>query len=29
VRDAVVPEYPQHLMEFLERHQAHLLTLAA
>ena len=29
VRDAVVPEYPQHLMEFLKRHQAHLLTLAA
>ncbi|MDQ0085542.1 MULTISPECIES: glutathione S-transferase family protein [Variovorax] len=29
VRNAVVPEYPQHLMEFLQRHQAHLLTLAA
>lgn len=29
VRNAVVPEYPQHLMEFLKRHQAHLLTLAA
>ncbi|RTD85997.1 glutathione S-transferase family protein [Variovorax atrisoli] len=29
VREAVVPEYPQHLMEFLKRHQAHLLTLAA
>jgi len=29
VRDAVVPEYPQHLMEFLKRHQAHLLTLAS
>lgn len=29
VREAVVPEYPQHLMEFLKRHQTHLLTLAA
>jgi glutathione S-transferase len=29
VREAVVPEYPQHLMELLKRHQAHLLTLAA
>jgi len=29
VRDAVVPEYPQHLMDFLKRHQAHLLALAA
>jgi glutathione S-transferase len=29
VRDAVVPEYPQHLMTFLRKHQAHLLTLAA
>jgi len=29
VRDAVVPEYPQHLMAFLQKHQAHLLTLAA
>ncbi|MBJ2159780.1 glutathione S-transferase family protein [Variovorax sp. IB41] len=29
VRDAVVPEYPQHLMEFLERHESHLLTAAA
>jgi len=29
VRDAVVPEYPQHLMAFLRKHQAHLLTLAA
>ena len=29
VRDAVVPEYPQHLMEFLKRHEAHLLTAAA
>lgn len=29
VREAVVPEYPRHLMEFLQRHQAHLLTLAA
>ncbi len=29
VRDAVVPEYPQHLMAFLQRHKAHLLTLAA
>ncbi|MET3493025.1 hypothetical protein ABIC90_000058 [Variovorax boronicumulans] len=29
VRDAVVPEYPQHLMEFLKRHESHLLTLAA
>ena len=29
VRAAVVPEYPQHLMDFLKKHQAHLLTLAA
>ncbi|KIQ26833.1 glutathione S-transferase [Variovorax paradoxus] len=29
VRDAVVPEYPQHLMEFLKRHESHLLTAAA
>ncbi len=29
VRNAVVPEYPQHLMEFLKKHQSHLLTLAA
>lgn len=29
VRDAVVPEYPRHLMDFLRKHQAHLLTLAA
>jgi glutathione S-transferase len=29
VRDAVVPEYPQHLMEFLKRHASHLLTAAA
>ena len=29
VRDAVVPEYPQHLMDFLKRYQAHLLTRAA
>lgn len=29
VRNAVVPEYPQHLMAFLQKHQAHLLTLAA
>ena len=29
VREAVVPEYPQHLMDFLKRHQAHLLSLAA
>jgi glutathione S-transferase len=28
VRDAVVPEYAQHLRDFLARHQAHLLTLA-
>ncbi len=28
VRDAVVPEYPQHLRKFLQDHQAHLLTLA-
>ncbi|MDH6165865.1 glutathione S-transferase [Variovorax boronicumulans] len=28
VRDAVVPEYPQHLMEFLKRHESHLLTAA-
>ena len=27
VREAVVPEYAQHLRAFLERHQAHLLTL--
>lgn len=29
VRNAVVPEYPQHLMAFLQKHQAYLLTLAA
>jgi glutathione S-transferase len=29
VRDAVVPEYPQNLMEFLKRHESHLLTAAA
>jgi glutathione S-transferase len=29
VRDAVVPEYPKHLMEFLKRHEAHLLAAAA
>ena len=28
VRDAVVPEYRQHLHAFLQRHEAHLLTLA-
>ena len=28
VRNAVVPEYRQHLRAFLEKHQAHLLTLA-
>ena len=28
VRDAVVPEYPQHLHEFLRKHEAHLLELA-
>ena len=28
VRHAVVPEYPQHLRAFLQRHEAHLLTLA-
>lgn len=29
VRDAVVPDYAQHLRAFLEKHQAHLLTLEA
>ncbi|MDM0104217.1 glutathione S-transferase family protein [Variovorax sp. J22R24] len=29
VRNAVVPEYPKHLREFLQKHDAHLLTLAA
>ena len=29
VRAAVVPEYPRHLMDFLKKYQAHLLTLAA
>ncbi|MDM0074407.1 glutathione S-transferase family protein [Variovorax sp. J2P1-59] len=29
VRKAVVPEYPQHLRDFLRKHDAHLLTLAA
>ncbi|HSV61322.1 MAG TPA: glutathione S-transferase family protein [Variovorax sp.] len=28
VRDAVVPEYRKHLRAFLEKHDAHLLTLA-
>lgn len=28
VRDAVVPEYRQHLHAFLQKHEAHLLTLA-
>lgn len=28
VRHAVVPEYPQHLRAFLQKHEAHLLTLA-
>jgi len=28
VRDAVVPAYAQHLQAFLEKHEAHLLTLA-
>ena len=28
VRDAVVPEYRQHLHAFLRKHEAHLLTLA-
>jgi glutathione S-transferase len=28
VRKAVVPEYPQHLRAFLQKHEAHLLTLA-
>lgn len=28
VRDAVVPEYRQHLLAFLQKHEAHLLTLA-
>lgn len=28
VRGAVVPEYPQHLRDFLRKHEAHLLTLA-
>ena len=28
VREAVVPEYRQHLRAFLEKHDAHLLTLA-
>src|SRR5207244_2366069 len=28
VRDAVVPQYRQHLRTFLEKHEAHLLTLA-
>ena len=28
VRAAVVPEYAQHLRDFLRRHEAHLLTLA-
>jgi len=28
VRNAVVPEYAQHLQAFLEKHEAHLLTLA-
>ena len=28
VRDAVVPEYAEHLREFLRQHEAHLLTLA-
>ncbi len=28
VRSAVVPEYPQHLRDFLRKHEAHLLTLA-
>jgi glutathione S-transferase len=28
VREAVVPEYRQHLRAFLEKHEAHLLTLA-
>ena len=28
VRRAVVPEYPQHLRAFLQKHEAHLLTLA-
>ncbi len=29
VRNAVVPEYRKHLRAFLERHEAHLLTLAS
>jgi len=28
VQSAVVPEYPQHLREFLRKHEAHLLALA-
>jgi glutathione S-transferase len=28
VRDAVAPEYRQQLRAFLEKHEAHLLTLA-
>jgi glutathione S-transferase len=28
VRHAVVPEYPRHLHAFLQKHEAHLLTLA-
>jgi glutathione S-transferase len=28
VQSAVVPEYPQHLREFLRKHEAHLLELA-
>ena len=28
VRNAVLPEYPQHLRAFLQHHQAHLLTLS-